>query len=257
MRASSDISFDQIWGDLVADHKMFPTEGDQSSHHSSEVDGLHSRLFWAEYEVGMSDFEEGRVRATHGEFSEAIDHFTQALTSQQNSNLGENSPCIARTLIERGNASAALGDLYNAVLDLEKALLIERRASGTSEYESLDIAESYLRVGGLQHRRGNFVEAVHCFKCALAICRRVLGDSNARVIELVGILAIAHHRRRDYQQALEYYSKALTLIASFKRVNPERAKECLKEFAWLRRCVADKNPYYNRAKTYWEDNTVV
>ena len=254
---SSDINFDQIWGDLVADHKIFPTE-DQLSHHSSEVEGIQSRLLeQGECQVGRSDFNEGRARATHGEYSEAIDLFTQALTSQQNSNLGENSPYIARTLIERGNASAALGKLYDAVLDLEKALLIERRASGSSEYESLDVSDSYLRVGSLQHRRGNFVEAVHCFECALAIRQRVLGDNDPQVIKLVTILAVAHHRRRDYPKALELYSKALVLIAAEKKENPTRVKEYMEEYAWLRRCIADKNLYYNRVENYWEDDNAI
>lgn len=178
------MNFEEIWGDLVADHKIFPTEG-QSSHHPSQVDILQSRLLGQEEcQVGKSDFEEGRARATNGEYSEAIDLFTRTLTSQQNSKLDENSPYIARTLVERGNASAALGKLYDAVLDLEKALLIERRASGSSEYESLDIADSYLRVGALQHRRGNFIEAIHCFECALAIRQRVLGVTTLRLSNL-------------------------------------------------------------------------
>ena len=256
-RSTSDVNFDEIWGDLVADHKIFPTE-DQSSHHPSQVDILQSRLLGQkECQVGKSDFEEGRARATNGEYSEAVDLFTRALTSQQNSNLDENSPYIARTLVERGNASAALGKLYDAVLDLEKALLIERRASGSSEYESLGIADSYLRVGALQHRRGNFIEAIHCFECALAIRQRVLGDNDPRVIKLVSILAVAYHRRRDYQSALEYYSKAMVMIAAEKRANPSRAKECMEEYAWLRRCVADKNLYYNRVENYWEDHNAI
>ena len=256
-RSTSDVNFEQIWGDLVADHKIFPTE-DQSSHHPSEVDILQSRLLdQGDCQIGKSDFEEGRARATNGEYSEAIDLFTRALTSQQSSNLGENSPFIAKTLVERGNASAALGRLYDAVLDLEKALLIERRASGSSEYESLDIADSYLRVGALQHRRGNFIEAIHCFECALAIRQRVLGGNDPRVIKLVSILAVAYHRRRDYQSALEYYSKAMVMIAAEKRANPSRAKECMEEYAWLRRCVADKNLYYNRVENYWEDHNAI
>ena len=251
------MNFEQIWGDLVADHKIFPTE-DQSSHHPSEVDILQSRLLdQGDCQIGKSDFEEGRARATNGEYSEAIDLFTRALTSQQSSNLGENSPFIAKTLVERGNASAALGRLYDAVLDLEKALLIERRASGSSEYESLDIADSYLRVGALQHRRGNFIEAIHCFECALAIRQRVLGGNDPRVIKLVSILAVAYHRRRDYQSALKYYSKAMALIAAKKRADPSRAKEYMEEYAWFRRCVADKNLYYNRVEHYWEDDNVI
>ena len=257
-RSTTCTNFEEIWGDLVADHKIFPTE-DQSSHHPSEVDILQSRLLeqQGDCQVGKSDFEEGRVRATNGEYSEAIDLFTRALTSQQNSNLGANSPFIARTLVERGNASAALGKLYDAVLDLEKALLIERRASGSSEYESLDIADSYLRVGALQHRRGNFIEAIHCFECALAIRQRVLGGNDPRVIKLVSILAVAYHRRRDYPRALEYYSKAMVMIAAERKANPSRAKEYMEEYAWLRRCVSDKNLYYNRVEHYWEDDNAI
>lgn len=256
-RSTSDVNFEDIWGDLVADHKIFPTE-DQSSHHPLEVDILQSRLLdQGDCQIGKSDFEEGRARATNGEYSEAIDLFTRALTSQQSSNLGENSPFIAKTLVERGNASAALGRLYDAVLDLEKALLIERRASGSSEYESLDIADSYLRVGALQHRRGNFIEAIHCFECALAIRQRVLGGNDPRVIKLVSILAVAYHRRRDYQSALKYYSKAMALIAAKKRADPSRAKEYMEEYAWFRRCVADKNLYYNRVEHYWEDDNAI
>ena len=171
-------NFDQIWKDLVADHKIFPTE-DQSSHHPLESnDCFQTNLREAQWQVGRTEFEEGRARATRGDYSGAIDLFTQALAAQQKANLNENSPYIARTLVGRGNASTALGKLYDAVLDLEKALLIERRASGASEYESLDVADSYLRLGALQHRRGNFVEAVHCFECALAIRQRILGAND-------------------------------------------------------------------------------
>eukprot|EP00563_Minutocellus_polymorphus_P018472 CAMPEP_0197726532 /NCGR_PEP_ID=MMETSP1434-20131217/16147_1 /TAXON_ID=265543 /ORGANISM="Minutocellus polymorphus, Strain CCMP3303" /LENGTH=303 /DNA_ID=CAMNT_0043312503 /DNA_START=147 /DNA_END=1058 /DNA_ORIENTATION=+ len=253
---NSDINFDQIWGDLVANHKIFPTE-DQSSHHPSGADGFQTRLLEAQWQVGRSEFGEGRARATHGDYNEAINLFTQALAAQQKANLDENSPYIARTLVERGNAFAALGKLYDAVLDLEKALLIERRASGASEYESFDIADSYLRIGALQHRRGNFVEAVHCFECALAIRQRVLGGNDVCVIKLICVVAIAHHRRRDYPRALEFYSQGLALLAAVNRTNLSGAKERLEEFAWLRRCIADKNLYYNRVETYWQDDNVI
>lgn len=64
-RSTSDMNFEEIWGDLVADHKIFPTEG-QSSHHPSQVDILQSRLLGQEEcQVGKSDFEEGRARATN------------------------------------------------------------------------------------------------------------------------------------------------------------------------------------------------
>ena len=250
-------NFDQIWKDLVADHKIFPTE-DQSSHHPLESnDCFQTNLREAQWQVGRTEFEEGRARATRGDYSGAIDLFTQALAAQQKANLNENSPYIARTLVGRGNASTALGKLYDAVLDLEKALLIERRASGASECESLDISDSYLRLGALQHRRGNFVEAVHCFECALAIRQRILGENDIVVIKIICILAILYHRRRCYPRALDYYSQGLALLAAVKRTNPSGAKECLEEFAWLRRCLADKNLYYNRVETYWQDDNVI
>ena len=64
----------------------------------------------------------------------------------------------------------------------------------------------------------------------------------------------SHH---PLESSIEYYSQGLALLAAVKRTNPSGAKESLIEFAWLRRCVADKNLYYNRVETYWQDDNVI
>lgn len=64
----------------------------------------------------------------------------------------------------------------------------------------------------------------------------------------------SHH---PLESSIEYYSQGLALLATVKRTNPSGAKESLIEFAWLRRCVADKNLYYNRVETYRQDDNVI
>lgn len=238
-RSISPVSFDSIWSDLVADAKLFPSERQDTKIAND-----------AENQVARQFFEEGRAYANTGQYGQAIDLFTQALTVQKTDLDNENSPCIARTLVERGKSSAAMGQLYDAVLDLEKALLIERRVSD-DESESLDVASSFLRVGQIQHKRGNFVEAVHCFQCALAIHQRVLGNYDVRVARIICILAVSHHQRRRYAEAIEYYTQGLAALKAM-----HMAKDS-PEFIFLRRCVADKNLYFDRVEKFWEDTNAV
>ena len=64
----------------------------------------------------------------------------------------------------------------------------------------------------------------------------------------------SHH---PLESSIEYYSQGLALLAAVNRTNLSGAKERLEEFAWLRRCIADKNLYYNRVETYWQDDNVI
>lgn len=68
---------------------------------------------------------------------------------------------------------------------------------------------------------------------------------------------VADHKIFPTEDRIEYYSQGLALLATVKRTNPSGAKESLIEFAWLRRCVADKNLYYNRVETYRQDDNVI
>mmetsp|Transcript_6110 Transcript_6110/g.11567 ORF Transcript_6110/g.11567 Transcript_6110/m.11567 type:complete len:282 (+) Transcript_6110:308-1153(+) len=238
-RSVSPVNFDTIWKDLVTDTRLFPNETKDTN-----------ILTEADCQIGRCLFEEGRAHANAGYYERAIELFTQALTAQR-SELGEYSPCVARTLVERGNASAAMGELYDSVLDLEKALLIERRLASDDEAESLDVANSYLRVGQIQHKRGNFVEAIHCFECALAIRQRVLGDHDVRVARVIVVLAVAHHQRRKYAKAADYYSQCFAVLKEMHMTKDSP------ELIWLRRCVADKNLYHDRVERYWEDASAI
>ena len=66
----------------------------------------------------------GRAMANLGLLEDAIHLYGQAL-KEQRSVLGESHLAVANTLIGRGTALATVGLLYDSVLDLEKALLIQ------------------------------------------------------------------------------------------------------------------------------------
>ncbi|HEX7677181.1 MAG TPA: tetratricopeptide repeat protein, partial [Thermoanaerobaculia bacterium] len=118
------------------------------------------------------------------------------------------------TTAERGNFSAALGDLANALQStgcLDEALATAERALDYDRKEGNDhgVAVGLCRYAQILVAQGRYAEADVCYDKALATARRV-GD---KVLEKSGLLSqgILSYHQRHFERATNLYKRALKL----------------------------------------------
>ena len=200
-------------------------------------------------ELSSTSFELGCTQADAGRWDAALKQFDIALRNQREI-LGDNHAAIARILIGRGTTHAMMGSLYDAVLDIEKALLIFQRTSESLD-ESLDVADAHLMVGRVQKFRGNCVEAMENFHSALAIRNSALGHLDPKALKVVCVISNLHHQRRRYREALTGYAEVLS---AYKTIGMSRNHP---DFVWVRRHISDRTMFADRVANFWNDCNVI
>jgi len=200
--------------------------------------------------AGRALCNKAHAQSRLGNSQTALQYANEALSIQR-TKFGEESQTVARTFVIRSTVLASMNQIYDSVLDMEKAARIQKRVSTGSKTDSVEEAETLLKVGTLQHERGNFVEAMDNFEAALTIRRKILGPCSIGVAQVLCIIGRAYHQRRRYIDAVHAFSEG---IAIYKEAGVSLDHPGV---AWVARCMQDKTLFAEVTRDYWADDNAV
>lgn len=184
--------------------------------------------------VGRAFLEMADARASLGDWDAAAALWSKALALQLKQ--GSRTAAIAETLTRRGrHYYSSMGQTYNAVLDLERAVHIKQEllvSAPVTKKETLatDLVDSLLYLSEAQHEMQHFVGSIQSLKDALQHCA-----SESKVAEIHCQIATSYHRRRMYKEARHSYRLAM---AALRRAGTRNDHPV---YTRVKRCIADRN----------------
>lgn len=210
---------------------LFPVHRRNKIRSNDEIPGLKLSIM-AEFQFSL------------GNYRVAFDLWGQSLQVQREE-LGERHDVVGQTLSRRGMALAKTGNLYESILDLERAVHIKQEGltRKTTDQSFIDVADTFIQLGYVQQDLGFYVEAMHSLSMALSLKEGVFGKSHESTARIVCEMGNFYHRRRRYQHALESYKRGLAL---YKGAGVPTTHHCV---VWVRRCMSDKNILARKAWT--------
>jgi CHAT domain-containing protein/Flp pilus assembly protein TadD len=171
-------------------------------------------------EIATAYDHSAHVYLDRGDYQEAIHWYTRALELRL-ALLGPRHPDVARSRAGRANAHRASGELERALADGEEALsLLEVLSPGHS-----DVAWAQNILGAVHAERGEYEEAFALYQRARATLEASSDPEDAaRLARVYGSLGIHYDDTGDFDQALVFYQKALSLqLATLVEGHPELA----------------------------------
>ncbi|XP_075885701.1 tetratricopeptide repeat protein 28 isoform X2 [Nelusetta ayraudi] len=137
-----------------------------------------------------------------GDFEEAIQYYEKYLTTAQSLNHVQDQEKAYRGL---GNAHRATGSLQQALVCLEKRLVVAHELGG----EGGEKAQAYCELGTLHSQLGNYEQALSCLEHQLGIARTA-GDKSLEA-EASNALGGVYQLMADNETALQWHQRALDI----------------------------------------------
>ena len=139
----------------------------------------------------------GAIYQENKNYEKALLYFQSALVINKEL---EQPKEIASIYNNLGNTYFKMGDYENALLNFEKSLEMSRELT-----DKWSIANTSRNIGGVYLQEGKLEAALQKFKEALTICKQL----QARELKSQIFLDISDYysRKKNYQQAFEYYKK--------------------------------------------------
>lgn len=191
----------------------------------------------------------GEILFEANKYREAEALLRQSLAVQQKI-LGREHPDVVTTLINLGMTVQRLGRFTEAEVIDREALQIARSQFGPTHWRVGIILGNLGSALVGQEKPDKIREGIPYYQEALAVRRQNLGDRDPLVAQIYLLLAGAHRRLQEADQALPLAQKALALIEQAEgRDHPHVAfalRELGTDYQYLGRC--DKaEPYLRRA----------
>jgi tetratricopeptide (TPR) repeat protein len=95
------------------------------------------------------------------------------------------------------------------------------------------MANSLMCLGSLDFQQNKLAESEKHFQQALSIDRQNLGESNLEVAMIEHCLGVLYQRQKNYQEALEYFYKALMTRTTLLGDNDQTVRITRNEYTSL------------------------
>lgn len=159
-----------------------------------------------------------------GQYSEALEYFQQVL----NKNLiiyGEEHPNIAEVYTHIGGAWENLGYPQKAIDEYyKKALDIDLAAYGDNHPE---VAKDYNNIGLALDSENNLQrdsqKAIEYYQKDLDIILPIFGEQHLQVATTYNNIGLAWRHLNNFQKAIEYYERALSIDLLYNKEHPQIA----------------------------------
>ncbi|CAF1269401.1 unnamed protein product [Rotaria sordida] len=201
---SSDSGKRMLFGELLLDmgkytesQKYFETIKEQMQAEDAESADIYHNL--------------GRAYGYKGDFDKALDNFNRAYDIRHKT-LTSSDYTLPDTLNSLGVIYGEKGEYDKAKKKFHDALtMLEKYPSTDQKSKTLHIAQSHSNIGWIHFLKGEYQDALNCYKTSLADRKKILGDDHLLLADNYSSIGGVQHALGGFDKAMENYNEALKI----------------------------------------------